>query len=94
MGCWLKKYRNGYRWQCNTTNKWISPTMEWKVGLLANTLGERMEGFTSEKDARLVTDWKVAKKEAVKMLKTLSTEEYETKIKDWYGSLYNEDTAW
>jgi hypothetical protein len=95
MGCWLKEYRDGYRWYCNTSGKFVSPTMTWEVALLANVLGEREEFVLfSPSDARMVRNWKNAKKKAEKVLPQLSKEEYERQIGNFYGEVYKSKDAW
>lgn len=96
MGCWLKKYGKGYRWYCNTSGTYVSPQMSWEIALLSNIIGSREPSIfpNSDKDARCISDWKQAKKEATQLHKTLTEKEYNKKVGEFYGEIFKETDAW
>tara|TARA_R110000868_G_scaffold350013_1_gene611279 strand:+ start:576 stop:878 length:303 start_codon:yes stop_codon:yes gene_type:complete len=90
--CLLRQYKSGVAWYCNFSNKRISPIMPFEVALLANIYGNRRH-ITSqiidccmESDARLITNWKDAKKQAKHMMKHNNRSEIIIIIENFYKS--------
>lgn len=60
----LKKFRSKYRWYCNTTSRWVSPSMTASQALVANMVGDRCQHSTilnrfnlDPRDPTLILNW-------------------------------------
>tara|TARA_R110000868_G_scaffold350013_1_gene611280 strand:+ start:906 stop:1196 length:291 start_codon:yes stop_codon:yes gene_type:complete len=94
MGCWVKQYKKGVAWFCNTTDKRVSPIMEYKEALLANIHAKKCVYMGNYSDARLVTDWPAARKEAKRIIKTCSEEEINNEIELYYEAKLEKLGPW
>jgi hypothetical protein len=86
MGCWIKQYKKGVAWFCNTVDKRVSPIMPMNEALVANMVADHYDfGWGSNPvDARLVKDWKTARKRAKETIKECEEEDITLRIQAFY----------
>jgi len=85
MGCWIKKYKKGFAWFCNTQWKRVSPIYPTRAhAFSASKNAPRHEYFQEFKDARLVIKWP--------KVKDVVVEDHDTLL-DFYAG-YLDDSSW